>query len=314
MIGREIGDWLTASRVERMPLLIRAIRSHPPPGIAIEQASRVLWPLCGGPRDEVDQMVTILIRSGLVVNTAGRLKLGKEGYRVATQDHQAGGTMLARSLIDAGFFVQQARRLSELWTVESRTGDFTCHRKLAVSTAPQLVGLLRRFPGVTVQNVLLVPANIASILEDVWVLPTLSEDSRKTVGARGEYYSYRYEQSKASDATRIHWVSQDDDSLGYDIEDLNVEPRRRIEVKASGGSDLRFILSSHEWEVAHREPLIYEVQYWGTVNTSKSLRDEFAALVAAGYPIIMRNVAALIAAGDLSAEPVGYLVTKSVVV
>lgn len=310
MTNKELGDWLTASRVERLPLIIGAIRRHPPPGIAIAQASRAIWPQCGGPLYEVDEMLMVLKEAGLVTSNNGRFRLSAEGRRVATQDRQAGGTLLARALISAGFFLQQARRLGELWTMEADTGDFTCPRKAAIATAPQLIGLLRLFPGVTVQSVLYVPASVARVLADVWALPIQDEIQHKTVGARGEYYSYRYEQMRASDAAKVRWVALDDPNLGYDIEDLNAEPRRRIEVKASGGKQLRFVLSSNEWTVAHGDPLAYEVQYWGNVNTSRPLRDEFAALVAEGYPVILQNIAGLIAAGNLVAEPVGYVVTQ----
>jgi len=305
LISGDVGDWLTGTRVERFPVIVRSVRSQPPPGIPVERATTIIWPLCGGPRDEVGDVLAILTKARLIMAKGGYIRLTKDGHRVATQDRQSGGTLLARALIDAGFFVKQARRLGELWVLDKDAGQFTCPRKQAIATAPQLIGLLRRFPGVMVRDSLLVPVQVARVLSDVWVLP-----SGDTIGSRGEYYSYRYEQMRALDATKIRWVALDDNHLGYDIEDLNVEPRRRIEVKASGGRELRFVLSSNEWRVAHHNAPRYEVHYWGELNMSRAPKDEFTALVDAGYPIKLLNVAALIDRGDLVAEPNEYLVTR----
>lgn len=310
MIGGEVGDWLTAVRVDRLPSVLRAINGHPPPGIGSETALRVLWPLCGGPRHEVTEILTILAAADLIVTKDGRLRTSRRGRLLATQDHQAGGTLLARALIDAGFFLDQARRLSESWSVDRGSESFVCQQKIAIAAAPQLVGLLRRFPGVTARGEFRFPSEIGKLLSDVWVLPERDSDLRRVVGDRGEYYSYRYEQMLAADATKIRFASKDDDGLGYDIEDQNVEPHRRIEVKASRGREVRFSLSIHEWDVAHIDPASYEVQYWGEINTGRPPREEFAALRKAGYPVILGNFVGLVDSGALVAEVASYNVSR----
>ena len=80
---------------------------------------------------------------------------------MATQDHQSGGRLLARALIDAGFFLGQARRLSESWSADPESRTYVCQQKVAVGVAPQLVGQLRRFPGVTAKGEFRFPREIA---------------------------------------------------------------------------------------------------------------------------------------------------------
>ncbi len=312
MIARETGDWLTAARVERLPLVLRAVRAHPPPGIATDQAPRFLWKACGGPLDDVPQLLTCLAGAGLILIRDGHLRTTRAGHQVATQDHQHGGTLLARALIRAGYFTDQSRRLGELCNVDRESGNVFCRRSVAVNAAPQLVGLLRRFPGVTFTGRFLLPVDLARELADVWALPVgeAVADPRKQIGDRGEFYSYRYEQTRAADPGRIRWVARDDDTLGYDIEDLNYEPRRRIEVKASTGSATRFILSSNEWAVAHREVDTYEIQFWGGISLLCPLQEEYAKLRKAEFPIIYRDLPMLLADGDLMAVAAQYLVRR----
>lgn len=310
MIGGEVGDWLTAVRLDRLPIVLRAINGYPPPGVISEIAPRVLWPLCGGPRNEIARMLAVLSTAGLILTKDGRLRTSRRGRQLAMQDHQSGGRLLARALIDAGFFLGQARRLSESWSVDQESRTYVCQQKVAVGAAPQLVGLLRRFPGVTAKGEFRFPSEIAELLSEVWVLPEQDNDLRRAVGERGEYYSYRYERQLAADSSKIRWAAKDDDGLGYDIEDQNVVPHRRIEVKASRGPDVRFNLSVHEWDVAHIDPASYEVQYWGEVNMSRPLRGEFEALTNAGYPIILNNFIGLVESGEFVAEVASYNISK----
>ena len=104
-----------------------------------------------------------------------------------------------------------------------------------------------------------VPRYLADEVYDAWSLPPEPRglDRKKAIGDRGEFYSHRLETMSAEDPTKIRWVARDDDGLGYDIEDRNATPRRRIEVKASAGDDLRFILSAREWREAHIDPATY---------------------------------------------------------
>lgn len=306
----ETGSWLTAVRVARLPLVLRAIRNHRPPGIPAEHAERVIWQSCGGPLDDVPGLIAVLTQAELI-SSGSTLRLTKIGRRVATQDHQHGGTILARTLIRTGFFADQARRLVELSQVDDESGEMTCFRRVALENAPQLVGQLRLFDGVVWEEKLRVPVSLSSELTEIWsLLPMRSPKNatRKAIGDRGELYSYRFEQLRAKDSSTIRWVARDDESLGYDVEDNSVSPQRRIEVKASSWSEPRFFLSANEWEVAHCHGEHYEIHFWGTIDLNRPPPDEYSRLRAAGYPIIFLNVSQQIADGTLIASPTQYLV------
>jgi hypothetical protein len=87
------------------------------------------------------------------------------------------------------------------------------------------------------------------------------EAARKSIGNRGELYSYQLERLNAEVASDIVGVSRDNDNLGHDIEDRSVNPRRRIEVKASGDTTVRFFLSDNEWDKAHEHSDHYEIHF-----------------------------------------------------
>lgn len=307
----ESGSWLTAARVARLPSILRAVRSHPPPGVPAQRAVLVVWRSCGGPLDEVPGLISVLARAGLV-SSGSTLRLTKAGRRVATQDHQHGGTMLARALIRAGFFADQARKLAELSQADERSGGIACRRHIATENAPQLVGLLRRFASVTWGKELFIPASLKEEITEIWALlparPVAKDDRRKVIGDRGELYSYRLERLRAADPSSIRWVAQDDDTLGYDIEDSSADPQRRIEVKVSTSAEPRFFMSANEWDVAHRQGKSYEVHFWGTIDVEQDPAQEYTRLRAAGYPTIYKDIAQQLDDGTLTAWPTQYLV------
>lgn len=310
----ETGAWLTAARVARLPRVLRAIHSHPPTGVPSERIEKVGWRACGGPLNEVSGLI-LALRQADLISVGSTVRLTKAGRTVTTQDHQHGGTLLARALIRAGVFASQLRRLTELSSVDSESRDLICLRQLAVENSPQLVGLLRRFPGVSFEDRLRVPASLRKELAEIWaLLPATSSpeyDPRKDIGNRGELYSYYFEQVQAEDSSTVRWVAQDDEGLGYDIENISSTPHRRIEVKASSSSEIRFFLSANEWNTAHHYAEYYEVHFWGGINLNRDVKEEYTQLRATGYPIIYQNIAEKLIVDVLDAVPTQYLVTPN---
>ena len=52
-------DWFTASRVRRLQSVLEGL--HPrAPGFAQANAAQVLWPACGGPRNEIADLLDVL--------------------------------------------------------------------------------------------------------------------------------------------------------------------------------------------------------------------------------------------------------------
>lgn len=307
----EIDSWLTAVRLRRLPEALAAIRTHPPPGIPEHRIIRIVWNRCDGPLHDVQRLIDVLLGAGLLERRTSLASLTRLGRHVATQDHQHEGRLLARSLIDAGYFRNQARRLSAIGKI-SGGGELVCARAFALSAAAQLTGVLRRWRGVTLDTHLRVPADLVRELLATWSLqpfPSSSnEETRHEVGDRAEAYSYRWEQEKARDPSEVQWVALDDDSLGYDIRSTGTTPERCIEVKGSQGGDVRFFLSSNEWEIGHRLGDAYEIHFWGGVSPARARPEEYRALRDAGYPLVFRNLRRTIALGDLLATPSQYLV------
>jgi hypothetical protein len=106
-------------------------------------------------------------------------------------------------------------------------------------------------------------------------------------------------------------VALDDDSLGYDIRNAETSPARCIEVKGSQGQDVRFFLSSNEWEVGHGLGDAYEIHFWGSISLTRPRAAEYRELREKGYPLVFRNLARALESGHLIGTPSQYLVTKA---
>jgi hypothetical protein len=198
----------------------------------------------------------------------------------------------------------QARALLDTFPTTPH-GSVACRINEARGIAPQLLGLLERWPIRTGHDIE-IPASLINELFAVWALigPPLEgraiETRRKSVGDRAEAYSYQLERQAAVDSADIVWVARDDSNLGYDIEDRSTTPRRRIEVKGSGGTDPRFFMSDNEWRKAQEDPSNYEVQFWGGIDLNRPVAEEYTDLRQKGFPIVLCDLPELAALGQLT--------------
>ena len=119
------------------------------------------------------------------------------------------------------------------------------------------------------------------------------------------------ERTRVGDPSRIVWVARDTDSLGWDVEDRSRTPHRRIEVKGRRDAEIIFFLSENECSKAQQLGADYEVHFWGEINLNLEPAVEYAALRAAGYPVVIENLAARLAKGDFVAEPVRWRLRRS---
>lgn len=309
-------SWLTAARTRRLLDVLAALPARFP-GIAIDEARLRIWRFCGGPIDEVLTLIDVLVGTELVSVELGQYRLTRSGQRVIARRGAEGLRPLGLALLRCGYFHDQARELLDLGTNDP-DGSLKCPTRQARRACPQLVGILEYWPEVTTAPALRIPPELLQELQAAWALlppPEPSEAAaeaiRKTIGNRGELYSYQLERLKAEVASNIVWVARDDDNLGYDIEDRSGNPRRRIEVKASGETTVRFFLSENERRKAHTDPSSYEIQFWGGVDLETDPAGEFERLRAQGYPLVFTDLPSLLDGGQLVATPTKWRVTRA---
>ena len=299
--------WLTTARIARLPQVMRAVGAQGPTGLPKDRARPICFKVCGGPLDDVACLIDALMEASLLSEDGTHYRLTKLGRHVRTQDHQNGGRLLATALIESGQFAEQARViLEELGMIDD---ELFCTNRTLVR-APQLASLLLRWPDVRRNGGLRIPPDVADMLGKVWALlpqrDERDEGGRKAVGDRGELYTYQLERERTTRMASVRWVARDDETLGYDVENLEVDPSRKIEVKASVGEDIKFYLSANEWRQAHRYGEFYEIQFWATISIGTPPQKEYQRLRELGYPKVYQNVAKLLSDGVLAAQPSIY--------
>lgn len=279
----------------------------------MSEATRRIWRLCGGPREEVGRIFASLESLDLIVLRDERVSRSPAGGRLARTISADDVRPLGLALIRAGCFHDQARLLLEAASLNSE-GFLICPRHLGRTTAPQLIGLLSLWEDVRAQSSISIPPSLVLEIRAVWALvPPEAElppwvKRKKKIGNRAERYSFEYERNLARDPMDIKWVALDSDSLGFDIEDTTNSPSRAIEVKGRGNTELVFFLSDREWAVAKERGESYELQFWGGIDLSRSLPLEYAALRAEGYPVCISNVSEALEQPEWKMTPVKWRV------
>ncbi len=303
---------MTAPRVRRLQILVENLPKRSP-GYSSRHAIDVLLPKCGGPTDEFDSLIEVLVRSGLAQRQVDRLYLTRAGARIASMRDSRRRQELLLCLIRRGWFRGQIRLVLELGEMQA-DASLRCEIGPAREAAAQLVGVLHAWPGVVNDFHLDVPADLLAELDAPWSLipvPVTRADRRKAIGDRGEAYSYEYLRRTGGEPDAVRWVALDDDSLGYDVEDGAGGSTDYVEVKASEQRDLKFYLSSNEYDVAHRLGPAYHVHFWAPINLSLDPTTEFDRLVAAGAPLVFRHLSERLADGDLEAEAETWVVRRA---
>ena len=303
-------DWFIAARVRRLQRLLSYLPTRSP-GIASSQLVGELRSTIDGPRHEIPQLVDVLVQLGLLHVMSDRFWLSKTGQRAVTLSGDRAQRELAELIIQSGFLHDQVRQLIEASTTDADGLTQAESRRLRIS-APQLLGLLRAWPGIVGPSFVRIPPDLFAVIDTPWSLaplPQIDDGTRKAVGTRAEAYSYQVVRLRAEDPSAVTWVARDDESLGYDIEDRSIEAVKRIEVKASQRSDVHFFLSENEYTVAHEDPSNYELHFWGGINLSRKPSTEFGLLRAQGFPLTFEDLSAHLADHRLEAVPTKYRVT-----
>lgn len=307
--------WLTGPRLERLAVALLTIGTNAP-GVARGGAVSAIWRKCGGSHEEAQEVLEILACLKLVRIDNDFIRRAKSGNPIVRSLRAGDYRPLGLTIIRAGLFSQQARALIESGRIDA-DGNLVCLPRAAASVAPQLIGLLSRWPEFQSRPKVIVPSSLLNELSAVWALRTPEEaepswmSERRRVGKRAELYSLQCERSEAHDPSAIAWVAQDSDSLGWDIEDRSANPYRRIEVKGGRRENPVFFLSENEWRQAAIHGSSYEVQFWGNIDLQREEASEYASLRAIGFPIVISNIRGRIASGEWAATPVQWRIAKN---
>ncbi len=307
--------WFTAARLQRLVVALRTLPSSQQ-DIPTAESVRTLWRACGGPFDELDDLLGILATLGFVMESGAVTRRTAGGDRVAKAIRRDDLTALGTTLLRSGVFHDQSRFLIENGSSDE-DGNFACPLRIARIGASQLLGMLTWWTDVRLRPEVFVPKALASELNAVWALlpppvelPPWAKE-RKAVGDRAEMYTLQAERSKVSSPSMIRWVARDADDLGWDVEDRSCLPIRRIEVKGRRDDDVVFFLSENEWAKAREFGRGYEIHFWGEIDLQREPAVEYAVLRVAGYPFILVDLASGIRAGQWVAEPVRWRVRRA---
>ena len=306
-------DWFTASRVRRLQSVLEGL--HPrAPGFAQANAAQVLWPACGGPRNEIADLLDVLTRSGLAQLQAKRVYRTRQGERIIQMNADRSRQELTMMLIRRGWLHDQIRQFLTVATKDATT--LICDTELARQVSPQLVGVLQIWPSVVSEVRVVVSGELLVEIDSPWsLIPSVTpaaEDARMTIGKRGEAYSFQILRHNASQPEDVLWVAADDETLGHDIEDRSSGRLERVEVKASVGTPVRFYLSPNEYRQAHKHGSEYTVHFWGGINLHLDPAKEFKQLRDRGYPRVFPDLAGHLSDGRLIGEPCDWLVTEPI--
>ena len=307
-------DWFIAPRVRRLQRLVHLLPQRPP-GIPGSQLVKTLRPQTDSPPEDIPLLIHILARLGLLHVDTDRYYLSRKGRRAVTLSEDRALKELAELLVQSGLMHDQVRQVIQASTIDS-AGMARSRVSQLRHAAPQLLGLLRAWPGIVGPSFVRIPPSLFAVIDAPWSLvpaPSEREGAREAVGHRAEAYSFYLLRLESDCPTSVVWVSRDDHGLGYDIEDRSSGGVHRVEVKGSQNKDVRFVLTANEHQVAHKDPGSYEVHFWGEINLNRSPDLEFNRLRQQGFPLRFEDLAGHLADHRLQATPIRYLVTLGAV-
>ena len=118
------------------------------------------------------------------------------------------------------------------------------------------------------------------------------------IGDRGEYFVFQYEKrrlrkaGKSAFSMKVDWISRRAIGRGYDIKSYEDDGSPRlIEVKATTGKGMTFLMSDKEWRVASREKAAYYIYRIVNVDTTPTLKAVIQNPVAAEGDRILERTA-----------------------
>ncbi len=150
-------NWFTGPKLERLAVALLAIGANAP-SIAREDAASAIREKYGGSHEEAEHVLNVLAWLNLVRIESDSIRRANAGNTVPRSLHADDYRPLGLSLIRAGLFKEQARLLLESGKVDPE-GNPLCLHRIAVSVAPQLIGLISRWPEFQSRPRVVIPAS-----------------------------------------------------------------------------------------------------------------------------------------------------------
>ena len=265
-------------------------------------------------RFSAGDMLAFQERCGLLERRGDAWRLSEDGEGILDQIVDARWGGLGSAVLASGLYDDELSRLIEAGTVTD--GRLICPLARLPRVAPVAGAILawqvehRREADLVVPLTELDAVLSLSAMEQAVDVPAWVE-ANQSVGWRAELYSIRNEIARHG-ANQVLHVSRDvGDGFGYDIERTASDPSRLIEVKGSRSAKVSFVITAKELDVARENPARYEIQFWGEISLGRPAKEEYLALLADGYPIVIDRVASRIESGDWPVEAQSWRVAAS---
>jgi hypothetical protein len=274
---------ITPIELEEAVLKLTGLRSRWPPPWDIDDLARRFGALIRSSSCMVRQLGDLGV---LTRNDGGLWNLTHDGVDVLDAVNSGDWYPLIMLALRSGHFERDLLRFLGLAELRGEEARLAIAR--ARSLCPMLSGVLSWNPEWRRGASLVIPVEVlrrALVEIPVSLAPDgdgSSSRSRDGYASRAVAYSLRLERKRHGVETVLYVVDEERDELGYDLEDISVEPSRLIRCVGTGTREREWLLSLPP---ANRE-VGYETHYWGEINLDRPPRDEYLALRRMGYPLV----------------------------
>jgi hypothetical protein len=286
-------SWFSLARLRKMEALLDVLPSRLNP-LRLDdlESRRLLFRAIGGTFEELDILLETAASIGLIEIVDGSVGRLPAGTSVKNRRRDGNRAALPQHVLDSGVLARQARLLVDSATLHEKDDCFICPHSVRRDAA-QIIEILRLEEQVVTPTGIRLSRQLYDRIGAVWVFMEPSEqlppwlEERQRVGRLAELFTWHRERTRAADPSKVTWVSLDSDRFGYDVEDRNVSPPRRIEVKGSRSPNVSFFITSNEMDQINNHGENYEIHFWGPIDLAKNRRTLYDALQSAGHPMVI---------------------------
>jgi hypothetical protein len=272
---------ITPIELEEIVLALIRLRSQWPPPWDIDDLSRQFVALIRSSSFTVRQLNEL----GILSCSDGTLwNLTREGSDVLEAVNNGQWYPLVMLVLRSGELERDI--LHFLGSAELRSGEARLATSRARSLCPMLAGILSWNWKWRINADFVMPVDVLqrALVEIPLTLGPYGESqiagSRDGYMSRAAAYSLRLERKKRGVERVLYVADEERDELGYDLEDISVNPSRLIRCIGSGIKQDEWLLTSPSTDSEIR----CDIHYWGEISLGRPPRDEYLILRRMGYP------------------------------